>query len=140
MALVGIWKAFQVVFVRKCLLGCLLRYLVKSLVFNGTIFESITVKQCQHHLGIPMTWNHLEHENSYITCYTCQKVIDSNQIKVAPCMKNKAIYRLFGIKVSPFSIHLYREPTILSRQLHFPYMERSLIKKNRCLFFGKLKV
>ena len=25
--------------VRMCLLGCLLRYLVKSLVFNGTIFE-----------------------------------------------------------------------------------------------------
>ena len=25
--------------VRICLLGCLLRYLVKSLVFNGTIFE-----------------------------------------------------------------------------------------------------
>ena len=25
--------------VRICLLGCLLRYLVKTLVFNGTIFE-----------------------------------------------------------------------------------------------------
>ena len=25
--------------VRICLLGCLLRYLVKSLIFNGTIFE-----------------------------------------------------------------------------------------------------
>ena len=26
-------------FVQLCLLGCLLRYLVKNLVFNGTIFE-----------------------------------------------------------------------------------------------------
>ena len=25
--------------VRICLLGCLLRYLVKTLVFNGTVFE-----------------------------------------------------------------------------------------------------
>ena len=41
------------------LLGCLLIYLVKSLVFNGTLFEQITVKQCPTYLGIPMTWNHL---------------------------------------------------------------------------------
>ena len=39
MALGGIWKAFQVVFVLICLLGYYLGYLVKSLVFNGTIFE-----------------------------------------------------------------------------------------------------
>ena len=45
--------------VRICLLGCLLRYLMKSLVFNGAIFEYITVKQCPPHLRIPMTWNHL---------------------------------------------------------------------------------
>ena len=45
--------------VRICLLGCLLRYLVKSLVFNGTTFEYITAKQVPSHLGIPMTWNHL---------------------------------------------------------------------------------
>ena len=40
MALGGIWKPFQVFFlVRICLLGCLLRYLVKRLVLNGAIFE-----------------------------------------------------------------------------------------------------
>ena len=44
---------------RICLLGCLLRYLVKSLVFNGAICEQITVKQCPPHLEIPMTWNYL---------------------------------------------------------------------------------
>ena len=42
-----------------CLLGCLLSYLVKSLLFNGTIFEQITAKQCPPHLGIPVTSNHL---------------------------------------------------------------------------------
>ena len=42
---------------RICLLECLLRYLVNSLAFNGAIFE---YKQCPPHLGIPMTWNHLE--------------------------------------------------------------------------------
>ena len=34
------------------LLGCLLRYLAKNLIFNGT------VKQCPLHLEIPLTWNH----------------------------------------------------------------------------------
>ena len=57
----GIWKAFQVTFwCEHGWLGYLLRYLVKSLLFNGTIFEQITAKQCPPHLGIPMTWNHLE--------------------------------------------------------------------------------
>ena len=43
-----------------CLLGCFLRYLMKSLLFNGRIFEYITAKQCLPHLGIPVTWNHLD--------------------------------------------------------------------------------
>ena len=52
MALGGIWISFLCGFlVRICLLGCLLRYLVKCLVFNGTIFKWITVKQCPPHLG-----------------------------------------------------------------------------------------
>ena len=41
MALEGIRKAFQVFLVRICLLGCLLRYLVKCLVFQGTISPCI---------------------------------------------------------------------------------------------------
>ena len=57
---------------RICLLGCLLRYLVKSLIFNGTIFEQITLKQCPPHLGISMTWNHLVKPTKQVVCeFSC---------------------------------------------------------------------
>ena len=39
MALEGLESFSGGILVRICLLGCLLRYLVKKLVFNGTIFE-----------------------------------------------------------------------------------------------------
>ena len=39
--------------------GCVLKYLVKRLVFNAAITEKLTAKHCQPIMGIPMTWNHL---------------------------------------------------------------------------------
>ena len=54
---------------RICLLGCLLKYFVKSLVFNGTTFEYITVKQFPLHLGIPISWNHLVIDNKLLLLF-----------------------------------------------------------------------